>query len=293
MSLGIDKSNHIIYEGYVLYGGRPLFSPPHLFGIEIAETPEEALDLLKRSNEHTRLLFREDGFDPISMVRRGRIYEPTSQHECHVCPVNEAELNDEARKNGGVVRKNLFCYERYPLSVRISSRQPFAAIGTDAGYSMWRIVSNDHTYFDEELVTMRPLYFLGAIPDLSPDNIPEQWRAKVHETVGKVVDSMYRADADSIVELCRHAASASLFAHFNKEIAELDKTDLGGLAKRAEEEKRRLIASSAKTIADLHSRIKVNMQMQHNLRPISDRDAELAVQCLSFILRDLGYARSR
>ncbi|OHB65580.1 MAG: hypothetical protein A2Y76_12280 [Planctomycetes bacterium RBG_13_60_9] len=295
MSLGIDKNNHIIYEGYVLYGGRALFPAPHLFAIAIAETPEEALDQLKQSNHHNRLLFREDEFDPVSMVRRGRVYEPNGSQptQCCVCPIGEVELSEAKRESSGVVRKQLFCYERYPLCVRVSSRQPFAAIGTDAGYSIWRIVSNDRTYFDEELVTMRPLYFLGAIPDLAPDNIPEPWRTKVQETVGKVVDSMYRANADSIVELCRHAASASLFAHFHEQITDLDKTDLGRLAKRAEEEGLRLVGACGKTVADLHSRIKPNMQMQHNLGSICDRDAELAVQCLSFILRDLGYTRSQ
>lgn len=295
MSLGIDKDNHIVYEGQVHYGGRALFPAPHLFAIAIAEIPEEALDQLKRSNQQNRLLFREDEFDPVSMVRRGRVYEPNGGQptQCCVCPVGEAELNEARRENSAVVRKQLFCYERYPLCVRVSSRQPYAAIGADAGYSIWRIVSNDRTYFDEELVTMRPLYFLGAIPDLSPDSIPERWRAKVQETVGKVVDSMHKANADSIVELCRHAASASLFAHFHEDIAELHATDLGPLAKRAEAEGLRLVGGCGKMIADLHSRIKPNMQMQHSLGSICDRDAELAVQCLSFMLRDLGYARSQ
>jgi hypothetical protein len=295
MSLGIDKDNHIVYEGYVLYGGRPVLPAPHLFAVAIAGTPEEALSQLKQANQRSGLLLREDEFDPVSMVRRGRVYEPnggSQPTECRVCPISEVERKAARAENSDVVRKQLFYYERYPLAVRVSSRQPYAAIGAEAGYSMWRIVSNDRTFFDEELITMRPLYFLGAIPDLSPESIPERWRAKVHETVGKVVDSMYRANADSIVELCRHAASASLFARFHEDIAELDKTDLGPLAKRAEAEGLRLISGCGKAIADLHSRIKPNMQAEHSLGSICDRDAELAVQCLSFILRDLGYARS-
>jgi len=140
----------MIYEGHVFYGGRASFPAPHLFEIVIAETPEEALDQLKRSKEHSRLLFREDGFDPVSMVRRGRVYEPHGSQptECHVQPVGEAELDEARRENSSVVRKMLFCYERYPLCSRVSSRQPFAAIGTASGYTMWRIVSNDRTYFE-------------------------------------------------------------------------------------------------------------------------------------------------
>jgi hypothetical protein len=293
MDIGIDQDKYVVYEGRIDWGGRPLLPAPYLFGIQLAGTPDEATDLLKQSTDYNRLLFREDGFDPVSMVRRGRIYEPGQSYStaCRVYPINEAERNEGTTGSGLVVR-HLRCYHRYPLSSRLGSEQLFAAIGSNGSYSMWRIVSTDRTCFDEELVTMRPLYFLGAIPDLSPESIPEQWRAKVQETVGKVVDSMHRANADSIIELCRHAASAALFAHFHEGVVELNKTDLRPLANRAEEEGLRLVGSCGKTIADLHSRIKPNMQMQYGLNSIGDRDAELAVHCLSLILRHLGYTRS-
>jgi len=295
MFLGIDKNIGLVYEGgNTPWGARALFPTPNLFDLQIAETPEEALNkLVKSLSEFDRLLFREDSFDPVSIVRRGRIYESekSQPRECYVLPVNEAE-RDEARSKNGVVKKSLFCYRGYRLTAWIPSQQIFAAIGSDGAYSMWRIVSNDRMYSSEELVTMRPLYFLGALPDLSPSNIPEQWRAQVQDTVNKVVDSMYKANADSIVDLCRHAASASLCARFYRDMPRLDKTDLGPLARTAEEKGLRIVASCAKTLADLHSRLKPNIQMHHGCRPVSDRDAELAVQCLSFLLRDLGYARS-
>jgi hypothetical protein len=291
MFIGIDKDKYVVYEGDASWGARPVFPTPYLFGLQIGGTPEEALNLLKTETptECHKLLFREDGFDPVSMVRRGRVYElNTIQAACRVCPASEADL-DEARKNGGVVVKQLTVYQRCPLSSRVRSTQLFAVIGSGTAYSMWRIVTSDCTCFTEELVTMRPLYFLGALPDLSPSNMPEQWRTKVQETVGKVVDSLYRASADSIVDLCRHAASAALCACFLEDIPRLDKTDLGPLARKAEDGGRRLIADCARTLADLHSRLKPNIQMYHDCRAVCDRDAELAVQCLSCILADLGY----
>ena len=294
--LGIDTNNYIIYEGgSIRWGARALFPSPNLFDLQIAENPEQALNLLKTSKEYNRLLFREDGFDPVSMVRRGRIYELEKTHsqplECHVYPINEVELN-EARNNKGVVKKSLFSYQGYRLTHCIPSQQLFAAIGSDNAYSMWRIVSIDRMHSNEELVTMRPLYFLGALPDLSPNNIPEKWRTKLLESVQKVVDSMYKANADSIVELCRHAASASLFAQFHEDIPQVNQKDLGELAKMAEKRGRRIIAHCGKLIADLHSRLKPNIQMHLGFRSVNERDAELAVQCLSFILRDLGYTRA-
>lgn len=249
MFLGIDKNTGIIYEGgNILWGTRPLFPPPYLFDLQIAETPEEALKkLLKSSTEFDRLLFREDSFDPVSMVRRGRIYElephKSQPQDCRVFPVIPVDF-PEAKKHGhGVVRKELFSYQGYRLTSWNPSQQIFAAIGSDKAYSMWRIVSNDRMYSNEELLTMRPLYFLGALPDLSPNSIPEKWRTKVMESVQKVVDSMYKANADSIVELCRHAASASLFAEFHEDIPKVDQKDLGKLANMAEQKNRRIIAN--------------------------------------------------
>ncbi len=77
MFLGIDRNLNIVYEGgNTSWGARPLFIAPYLFDLQIAETPEEALNkLVTSSSEFDRLLFREDSFDPVSMVRRGRIYE--------------------------------------------------------------------------------------------------------------------------------------------------------------------------------------------------------------------------
>lgn len=294
MFLGIDENQYIVYEGRHHWGARAVFPTPNLFSMQIAETPEEAVPLLKKQSTFQMLLFREDGFDTVSMMRRGRIYRPDTSYptQCDVRPISPVELVD-AGESRGVIRKSLRCFHPYLLSSHSPAKRAFAAIGDANSYSMWRIVSSDRTFLDEELVTMRPLYFLGALPDLSVERISDRWRLQLTETVEKVVASMYKADADSIVELCRHAASASLFAFFDDKIQDLGKTDLGALAKRAEEKQKRIVASSAKILADLHSRVKPNMHLEHGFHPVCDRDAELAIQCLSFILRDLGYARSR
>jgi len=288
MYLGIDNSSGTIYEaGSSLWVTRALSSQPYLFDLHIEETPEQALDKLQKNVPMLeKLLFREDGFDPVSMVRRGRIYKADTPQpqKWHVLAINSTELPQ--------VDRDLYTYLPYRLTSWNPSQQLFAAIGNDKAYSMWRIVSIDRMYSNEELVTMRPLYFLGSLPDLLPDKIPEQWRTKVIENVQKVVDAMYKADADSIVELCRHAATAALFAEFHEDISQVNKKDLGELCKLAEQKKRRIIAHSGYTIADLHSRLKPNNQMHFGFRYVSDRDAELAIQCLSFILRDLGYTRS-
>lgn len=292
MFLGIEKDKGLFYEGgNMSWGMRAVLPPPHLFDMQISDTPAGALKNLieAEKQEHKKFLFREDGFDPVSMVRRGRIYQPypSQPHECIVPPIDSLE----AVSYGAAVnaqKKRLNCYQPYALSLNAPDHN-YAIIGTQSAYSLWRIVSIDRMYFRDELLTLRPLHSMGALPDLELSNVPEPWKTKVKETVGKVVDAMHRANADSIIELCRHAASAALFAHYHEDLQKLSGTDLGKLADDAGKDGKRIVASCGKIIADLHSRIKPNMQVELDLRPISDRDAELAIYGLSCILSDLKF----
>jgi len=130
--LGIDKNSYVVYEGGQKWGARPLFPPPSLFSIAIAETPEGALEALKKSDLFTGLIFREDVFDPVSMIRRGRLYQcdrgKGQPAQCDVAPVDEVEIK-EARDGNGVVVKTLFTYQGHRLASWNSSEYLFAAIG--------------------------------------------------------------------------------------------------------------------------------------------------------------------
>jgi hypothetical protein len=297
MSLGIDKSQGVVYEGESSWGLRPIFPAPHLFDMQIADTPPEAVKKLidASNNIFKKLLFREDGFDPISMVRRGRVYEPEQQGQPQdrVVPLlNAAEATYNNQMQGGV-RKSLYTFQRYAVSIRVPSVHRYAAIGSETAYSLWQVVSIDRMYMEEELLMLRPVYSMGALPDLDLSEVSEPWKSQLEGTVRKVVDAMKLANADSIIELCRHAASAALFAHFHKDIQELHKTDLGKLAERAGKDDKRIVENCGKVIANLHSRIKPNIQVQHGCRIVSDRDAELAICCLSCILSDLKFTNEK
>lgn len=298
MYLGIEKDEGRVYAGGSTQGMRPVFPPPYLFDMQIAGAPAEALKKLIAASDNifAKLLFREDGFDPITMVRRGRVYElPQEQGQpqsCTINPFNEVEAWQYRMATGSNgAQKTLNVFTRFSASVRICSDARYAAIGNKETYSLWRIVSIERMYTDEELLTLRPVYSMGALPDLDLSGVSEPWKSKVEETVRKVVDAIKLASADSIIDHCRNAASASLFACFHKDLGQFDKDDLGSLAKRAGTEGRRVVESCGQIIANLHSRIKPNIQVQHGCRIISDRDAELAICCLSCILSDLGYAK--
>lgn len=295
MYLGVDRSRYVVYEGDLHWCARPILPSPHIFDMQLGDTPEAAIKkLLKGDSVFDKFLFWEDTFDPVTMVRRGRIYEAEKNgqpRECRVEPAYNAETL--SFHGSGVIKKSLNTYQRYPIASREKVLPRYAAIGAEGAFSLWRIVSTDRMHFGEELLTLRPYHSMGALPDLDLSKVSDPWKTKVKETVQKVVDVMNIANSDSIIELCRHAASAALFAYFHEDIQKLAGTDLGHLADRAGKDGKRIIASCGRIIADLHSRLKVNMQVEHDLRPVSDRDAELAIYSLSCILSDLKFTNER
>lgn len=119
MFLGIDKNSYVVYGGGQEWGARPLFPTPSLFSIAIEATSEEAIEGLGKSDQFTGLLFREDVFDPVSMIRRGRLYQCERQkmqpNECHVAPVDEVDIRN-ARDGNGVVIKTLLTYQEHCLT---------------------------------------------------------------------------------------------------------------------------------------------------------------------------------
>ena len=293
MYLGIEKDKGIVYEsGYNNWGMRAVFPSPHLFNMQIAYTPETALEkLAKTSGDRIgNLIFREDSFDPVSMIRRGRVYEFGEEKECQVCPIGEMELT-QARSKNGVISKRLFIAPRCPVKTRHPFEHLYAAIGGERASSVWRIVLIDHMYLDEELLTLRHLHSLGALPDLDMKAVPSDWQNMLQGDVQKVVDSLNRANSSAIVELCRHAAATALFAYFHEDINRFDAEDLGPLCGRAREKKLYAVANCGEIIAKLHVRLKPGPRMEFNLRPVNDRDAELTVYSLACILSDLGYAK--
>ena len=294
MFLGIAQHKNTVYEGTSIDGMRAVFPPPHLFNMQVGESPKEALNNLinTRDNIFKTLLFREDDFDFLSMVRRGRVYSAsgTQPRSGQHYPIDAFEAKEIKGSDYGV-SKDLFTYQSQVLSNNQSQALRYAAIGADDAFSLWRIVSIDQTYTKDELITLRPLHSMGALPDLDLNKVTERWRKKLTSNVEKVVNAIKRENADSIIELCRHAATTALLAYFDETIKDYNKEDLGPLTKRAAEAKKRIVSHCGKIINDLHSRVKPNIQEEYSLRLVTERDAELAIQCLSCILSDLDYTK--
>jgi hypothetical protein len=68
------------------------------------------------------------------------------------------------------------------------------------------------------------------------------------------------------------------------------KNDLGKLVKYLANDKMDALAHAGDLINRLHSRAKANAAASRGTRPVSRRDAELAVGAIAFLLQDTGCA---
>lgn len=106
----------------------------------------------------------------------------------------------------------------------------------------------------------------------------------------------------SVIDACRNAASHMISAKFPQSNPN-GKHDLGALVKwlinqgnikkctdTADSLLYLLEASTSHLVNQLHSRGKANAAANHGTRPVSQRDADLSVSAIAFLLQDFGWA---
>src|SRR5665811_706517 len=169
-------------------------------------------------------------------------------------------------------------------------------LGTSEAFSMWTIIDRELIHTNEVVYTLKARQSMGALPVIDWAAVPDK-SGLVKGKIESLLDDIYRAGDESIVDRAREAATAILSAHLQSEhVAEANGKDLGALIELFEsrngKNSQRIIRCAAEIPQRLHSRGKHAEQEKHdNLRPIREQDAELAVQCVGVMLCDLGWAR--
>ena len=239
------------------------------------------------------MVFREDSFDPVTRIRRGRFYQAGGPQpsEWHV-QVHPAIPNEAFQADKGIIKKSLHTFFGHTIWYQFSKcqKQPLVLLGFKDRFTIWNIIDIESTSTGEDLVTLKSCSSLGILPEVKGSKIPESSRKIVMESLDLFIDEVHRAAPASVIDRARDSASQVLLAYFGLEGE--DAKDLGGLTKDLENEgKPKMIAVAAtKIIARLHARAKPAEKARHSLREIYQQDAELATQCLGVILCELGWA---
>jgi len=285
--IGIDQQSGDIYESYGNYW-RIISPAPILFSAIL--NPKLPVQF-EEAHQISRYIFREDDFDPVVRVRRGRFYEraQTQQPSDQFTLPNPAgEYFDAPRRGDGLYRKSLFSYDFYQLTPNTPSVK-FVALGTPE--SLWRVVARpERVSTGEFLFMLKARNAFGVLPELNVAVIPELGRNKVIETLETLTDAAHRADPNSVIDRARDATQCCLatWAAEKFEDSGLLTKDLGAMVKKIEKDKW-TATRAAEVVRVLHSNAKPNEQERHGSRSPMEDDAELAVKVVGLIVRELGW----
>ncbi len=203
MMLGLDERTKQVYEGdsFSGYGVHPF---PVLSLATVVKSENDFGTLPASCNLFAAdLLFREDSFDAVTRIRRGRLYKayPDKPSEWHVIshPMFDGHTNS--------ARRSLVTFDtRAVVSDRASFENALLALGTQDAYSLWRVVNIERTVNGEDFLTLRARSSLGVLPEIIESKVPPEQLEKVRETLRKLAEAAYRAGPESIVDRARDAA---------------------------------------------------------------------------------------
>ncbi|ALF90999.1 hypothetical protein WJ511_21635 [Ralstonia solanacearum] len=299
--LGIEYQNGLIYEGRD--NPSSLAVPtPIISQCTLIESPSD-LERLPRGidSDPFRWIFREDSFDPVSRVRRGRLFQPFSNSNKELVSVDAHPFlpSDLGRRGvDGQLRKEMTVFIHCTqLVVRRERGEGLQlAIGHEGAHSLWRILQTEQTVTQDVLVTLRAESVFGVLPPLDLAQIPEDGRTAVAAAYDRVMHVAYRDSPTSVVDQCRNLC-AVLMARWLRQRTSNDRLlhdDLGACisaVKKFAEGEHQLVRAALETVNRLHPRGKENERERYSLREVSNEDAELALHATGFVIRELGWGR--
>jgi hypothetical protein len=298
MYIGVEQSNGMVFEGSSTYGAKTLWPMPILTPAKFVFDYSESNSLVADEIDLTMVapyLFREDSFDLVTRIRRGRFYKrrPVAQPEnwmVMIDPSVPVEMYPKQQRAVSFESVN-------PSELEVTNgQQQIVILGSRAAFSIWTVIHKEIVHTREVLVTLKARQSIGALPEINWNCVPDK-SGLLKEKIDLLLDDIYRAGAESVVDRAREAATAILSAYLQSvdEAGAIGK-DLGALIDLLERQNgkngQRIVRCAAEIPQRLHSRAKHAEQEKHdNLRPIREQDAELAVQCIGVMLCDLGWAK--
>jgi hypothetical protein len=287
--IGIDQSFGDVYESVGNYW-RTIWPTPMVSDAIFDPEIPARFTMSPRGCSHA---FREDAFDPVARVRRGRFYELANEPQ----PVQAFALGHPAgeypgavKRVDGVYERFLHVYDQYRVSLDRTGPN-LVALGSPE--SLWRVIGWERITTDEFVCTLKARHGHGILPEIDRQKIPEPGRAKAVETLEALMDAAHRESAGSIIDRARDAAQWCLGTWAASEFADtrLLHEDLGPLLGKVGKKKEMVAFKAAEIVARLHSRGKPNEQERRDLRPLMEADAELALNSVAFLVREFSWVK--
>ncbi|MHB8315963.1 MAG: hypothetical protein ACYDCW_09550 [Acidithiobacillus ferrivorans] len=243
------------------------------------------------------LIFREDSFDPVTRIRRGRMYKFRSDTYQNYPPANIS--NYPFGPHVGVAGEWTPDCEYEPYQPNITSPDYFNGIQIILGggelQTSWRIVGTERISTGEVLFTLRSLSTMGALPLLNSESCTIDGDlvdvSVIRRAMDKLIDAFHVQQAVSIVDVARETTRIILAAWVGRGAEGKDLNDV--IAKIPTD--RDVVNWASNIIKILHPRGKSAEQEKRAakdtpIRLVVDEDAETSIHLVGLIIREIGWA---
>lgn len=301
--IGIDIRQPLFYEGTGQYGHAIWPSPVVTIATIIANGDDETVITDNPDLGYAKYVFREDSFDPVTRIRRGRFYTHESggqpqpwrvqRHPAfapHVGYKLDTQGYEERLLNG-------FSPFRFSMVSGPGKKPVVVGLGTRDASTFWRVVGVERISTAEDLVTLKARSNLGVLPELvdeirNTDGVPVDAKP-VQTALNALVDAFHRQQAVPTVDVARETTRVILTAWIGPKARGKDLRDVVSLIPP----QKHCTSWAASIVKWLHPRGKSAAHESHAdggtpLRSITDEDAEAAVHLVGLVLREIGWATS-
>jgi hypothetical protein len=301
-TLGVDESTGLIFEGRTQYGAHLVWPTPQLTNAQFLDASAKEFPVNLPGREST-YYFREDFFEPVSRIRRGRFYKYGNSTgdrwmvlpSPHVSIPRFGSADDNGMLDVPSLAKYLPCSLFAELE-QLGLANSVVALGRNKSSTIWSIVNVETIFTGEELVTLKARQSFGALPELDLKKLPAQNENGIREALQTLEDDYHLASPESVVDRANEAATRILNAYLELKGRNSQDSlfkaikEVGGLD---QQDKKEIVKNSADVVRLLHGRTKYAVQRDKNTRDVREQDAELAVQCIGVMLCDLCWAAWR
>ncbi|MFV8258305.1 hypothetical protein ACNQKP_10885 [Bdellovibrio bacteriovorus] len=295
MLVGVDENTHLIYQGQNKAVSYALWPLPLLLPVKIAGIFESSAGATSTGLAGAEMIFREDFFDPITRIRKGRLYR-VGNLERWITPLHP--MGDIPVSYGApIVVKQRDLRTCTPVNFPVelngkSVRQIKLVLGNSVAATSWTISSWERTSTNEDLLTLRASISYGALPLLTLGAISEVEKKLIEDEYKNLEDSLFVSSPESIVDCCRDLCESVLLAKIRTVDMQYQDAEIGKSIKKFSEifkNEFKNVLNHAQVLQIYHPRRKLEEKVKRDLRAATSQDAELCVLSVGAIICDLGY----
>lgn len=175
-TIGVDIDQDLVFEGQNTYGR---FASPHptiLVATALSVGPDSVSVPHADDLYQAKLVFREDTFDAVTRLRRGRFYERGEGSQ----PQHWQVRDPTHVFTGSPFSVRLYGFRAWPAlnNLHIGVTPSIVALGARTAFSVWRVIDVERTATGEDLVTLKARGSMGLLPELDMSVVPADARSR-------------------------------------------------------------------------------------------------------------------